>query len=344
MGKNILKNELSKCIQETLVRSPIIFCEIGARHGGNRFHEIGEFVHYYGFEPDRKEAEALKKKLTDGKLFNTVRIFPQAIMGKAGRAAINILRHPGCSSVLFPNEGIISQYAIRHKPDGEITTEWPKSFELAGRYECDAISLDEFAVKEKLTSIDFIGIDTQGTEYEILAGGKNIITQSTLFINVEIASMPLYKGQSLLTDVMRLLLDFGFRLISLENPQYVSRPPAWADDAIDRGELVSIDGIFCRDIDEQFFRKSDPATIVKFMLILHYLGFKTFAIDVGRRSTAYDGSNSCIPELTAALEKQYLIDNYNAKPLRGKVREKIKNLYRQLRSYPGPQTRTLRIW
>ena len=325
----LITQELPEDIRRMLSASAIVYCEIGARRGGRRFTGIGEFVHYYGFEPDAKEAEKLRNTLAAQKVFQSVRILPYAVMEKSGRVSVNVLKHRGCSSVLLPNADVVSQYRTRRGN----TDRWPRFFDVVGRYECEAISLDEFAAKEHVASIDFVGLDTQGTEYAILTGGNGIISRTTLLVHVEMETVPLYQDQPLIADIVRLLADLGFRLIKLENPQYISRQPADADDAIDQGELISVDGVFCRDPNEQFFKGlgGNPATIAKYMLILDALGFKTLAMDVGRRFQTTRGGDGRIRELGAMLERRYRSDNFRAKPLRGKARSMAKQLLAGLR-------------
>ncbi len=317
--KTTITRELSEDIQSLLLANAMVYCEIGARRGGKRFNGIGEFIRYYGFEPDAKEAEKLRNTLAERKVFQSVHIFPYAVMEKSGTVSINVLRHRGCSSVLLPNVDVVSQYRTRRGN----TNQWPRFFDVVGRYECEAVSLDEFALKERVTSIDFVGLDTQGTECAILTGGKGILAKTTLLVHVEMEVVPLYQRQPLIADVVRLLSDLGFRLIKLENPQYISRHPAGADDAVDQGELISVDGVFCRDFNEQFFNGlgGNPATMAKCMLLLDELGFKTLAMDIGRRFQTTSGGDGRIRELGGILERRYRRDNFRAKPLRGKARE-----------------------
>lgn len=329
MLKSTITRELPEDIRSMLSASAMVYCEIGARRGGKRFNALGEFVRYFGFEPDAREAEKLRSTLAAQKAFQSVRILPYAVMEKSGTVSINVLRHRGCSSVLPPNIDVISQYRTRRGN----TNQWPRFFDVVGRYECEAVSLDEFAAKERVAGIDFMGLDTQGTEYAILTGGRGIIAKTTLLVHVEMETVPLYEHQPLIADVVRLLSDLGFRLVKLENPQYISRQPADADDAVDQGELISVDGVFCRDFNEQFFSGlgSNPVTIAKYMLLLDELGFKTLAMDVGRRFQTTSGGDGRIRELGGMLERRYRRDNFRAKSLGGKARDIAKKFLSGLR-------------
>jgi len=324
MIKHGLPLEVEESLERELAGSPIVYCEVGARKGGRRFRRIGKFVQYYGFEPDVGEAERLSGQLEGARVFKAVSVLPRAVLGKSGSVSINLLRHRGCSSALLPNVELISQFTARRAD----TSRWFEYFDIVGQYQCDAVSLDEFVEKNNVPSLDFLGLDTQGTEYEILAGGRNVIAKSTLVIHVEMEIVPLYKGQPLMTDIMAFLSNLGFRLISLENHQYISRWPAGADDMTDQGELISVDGIFCREMNEEFFAAicGDPKIMAKHMLVLYELNFRTLAIDAGRRFQALHGGDRCVEMLTRALKKDYYVDNCRARPMGKRVNDVLRGI------------------
>lgn len=330
-----LQEELSKVLAE----EPIVYCEIGARKGARRFHQIGRFVHYYGFEPQSEDAEKLKAKLTrDANVFRSFTVLPRAVMGRTGNVHFNVLRHRGCSSVLSPNSEVIAQFTTKRAD----TSKWPQYFEVVGAHECDAISLDEFVEQEKLCCIHFLGLDTQGTEGEILKGGQGILSKSTLLVHVEMETVPLYRGQPLMTDIMALLGSWGFRLISLDNVQYISRAPAKVDDLTDQGELISVDGLFCRNMTAEFVAEmgGTAATVVGCMLVLFDLGFRTLAIDMGRRfDTLHEKRrNHIVRRLADALEVEYRAEETRARPLTSRVHRMLQ------RVVPAQVRRSIRAW
>lgn len=322
MSETFLAPGIRDTIRARLGDASIVYCEVGARKGGSRFQRLGELVHYYGFEPDVEQAERLKERLTGLRRFGGVSVFSHAIMGTSGRVAINVLRHRGCSSVLTPNAELVSQYSARR---GE--NHWPEHFQIVGRYECDALSLDDFARRAGVARIDFLGLDTQGTEYEILQGGRQIVGRSTSVIHVEMETVPLYRDQRLLADVVDHLYGLGFRLIKLENPQYISRAPAEGQEDADTGELVSVDGIFCRHVDERFLKDvgADGASIARHMLVLYELGFRTLAIQAGRRfQSVVEKPEEWIDALIDAMVRSYHADSFRARPRPSQFREIVR--------------------
>jgi FkbM family methyltransferase len=60
---------------------------------------------------------------------------------------------------------------------------------------------------------DFLKIDAQGAEYEILQGAKNLLSTSCVGLHLELFVVSLYKGITLLPEVEKYLNQFGFKLV-----------------------------------------------------------------------------------------------------------------------------------
>lgn len=298
-------------IVDYLNTDPINFIEIGARRGGKQLHNISRFVNYYGFEPNFTDANALEESLRRLNLYANVNVYTDALMDEQKKIKIYGLRHKACSSVLKPNRELMRRYSYRRND----IRRFIEHFDVLRTYECNAITLDQFSYTKNIRHFDFIQIDTQGTEHEIFKGGKHIISNGTLMIHVEMEIIPMYKKQHLIQDMLTLLKEYGFRLIFLENFQYVSRDPANADDIIDRGELLSVDGYFCREIDDRFMQqiRHDKTIVLRYMLMLYSIGFKTLAVDIGKQYlTNVDSSDKPIAVLAGALTKLYCHQNKKA--------------------------------
>ncbi len=67
-----------------------------------------------------------------------------------------------------------------------------------------------------LNDVDFIKIDTQGYEYEVLLGASKII-DNVLAVIAECWSVPIHKVQYLTHDITKLMYDQQFEILSLQN-------------------------------------------------------------------------------------------------------------------------------
>lgn len=91
---------------------------------------------------------------------------------------------------------------------------WHDRSELLRVTETDCKTLD-FVLKEMDLpfSFDFLKIDAQGAEYEILRGAENFLESSCTGLHLELFNIPLYKGIKLMPEVVDYLSGFGFGLI-----------------------------------------------------------------------------------------------------------------------------------
>jgi len=92
---------------------------------------------------------------------------------------------------------------------------------------------------------EFIKLDTQGTEYEILQGAQYTLTTQTAAIYCEVEFAQIYEGQKLFGDIQCFLHDFGFSFIGFDNMSYRSR---WR---LGRERLLHADALFIKDPLEQ---------------------------------------------------------------------------------------------
>ncbi len=88
---------------------------------------------------------------------------------------------------------------------------------------------------------EFLKLDTQGTEYEILRGAnRTLATTSAIYCEVEFAQI--YDGQKLFGDIEVFLRRDGFSFIGFDNMSYRSRTPG-----VGRERLLHADALFIKD-------------------------------------------------------------------------------------------------
>ena len=170
------------------------------------------------FEPNPPEAEALRatiSRLPGG------RVMECALAQSAGARTLNIALHWGCSSLLEPNFALLNRYTVGG------------SFTLVGTEEVQCVRYDALHRAGDVPVPDVIKIDVQGFEYEILLGFGALLGDC-LGIELEAHLYPIYHGQKLLHDLVRLLEEFGLVLRAI-------RPVENFD-----GDLVEVDAFFTR--------------------------------------------------------------------------------------------------
>lgn len=200
---------------------PITMYDIGVRYGIHYLYtDLLNLSHFkvVGFEADKEEAENLKSDSNSG----VSEVWPYAIAKSKGSREIFITKHPGCSSFYPPNQELLSQYSSFD------------FFKISKTKIVETISIDEFMEEHETPLPDYIKIDVQGAEYEILEGSELALNNATgIFLETQLREI--YLGAPLFPEIHMFLNNMGFRLIFCEYNADLG------------GELVEFDVAYVRD-------------------------------------------------------------------------------------------------
>jgi FkbM family methyltransferase len=162
----------------------IKFVDIGARGGiTQKWRLQKDRLEVHAFEPNKDEWEDLKTQIW----WEGVTLYPHALWSEPTTLTLNITENPGLVSVyeplpLSPRMKVLRQDVV------------------------EARTLDSFNIQP-----DFIKIDTQGAELDILKGATESLKGCTC-VEVEVEFEEGYVDQPLFNDVNTFLLDQGFYL------------------------------------------------------------------------------------------------------------------------------------
>ena len=171
-----------KSLQPFLPRK-FIYADVGARGGlGHPWSTLSDIVEAVYFEADPMEQRALQQA-------GTGRVLPYALGNECTTAPFFLAAARRTSSFLAPNMPFVSQY-----PN-------PERFVAEEICHLATVTLDSLLDSNELTDIDFIKLDTQGTELNILQGGERILQRCILGLQVEVEFESLYEKQPLFHHV-----------------------------------------------------------------------------------------------------------------------------------------------
>ena len=177
--------------------------DVGARGGIEKgFLKYEHLLNVILAEPDPEEATSLEKKG-----HNVIR---SLIGGKDGHSVLNICRKAATSSTLQPTGAYIDYYV------GYNTREKESRVDVVDRITLPMQTI-ESAIKQIVNQLDYLKLDTQGTELQILRGMGEF---RPIIIRTEISFVPLYKDSSIFYDVGKLLYDMGYVMFDI---RYVSQ-------------------------------------------------------------------------------------------------------------------------
>lgn len=208
----------------------LIYCDIGARWGlGHPWSALRESLKCVSFEPDTVEHALLLTTLAPGDACH-----PLALYSRAAELDLHLTRSRGCTSIYAPNMEFLKNF-----PDSA-------RFEVEKTVRIHAVTLDDLYSAGTVPDLDFIKVDVQGAELDILQGGRRLISERVMGIEVEVEFAPMYTGQPLFRDVDRHLAAEGFQLQDLRR-NYWKLKGAEKRGAL-KGQVIFGDALYFRPI------------------------------------------------------------------------------------------------
>lgn len=247
----------------------------GARNGPVDLVGLYGLCQYHCFEPNPIELKSatweIQNKIKNDAKRELTTVYPYALCGWSGTATLNISLRPGSTSTLEPNYELLARFAADN---------FSEMREIVERLEVPAISLADFMKQASLNYIDFIKLDTQGNELDILKSAGSFL-QTTSVIMTEVEMLPLYKNQALFHDVTAFLSSQGFELVDLRSNPTCRRFHARDDLPPSAYRMVWGDAFYAR----QLCDAAKPRSLQQ-ALILAGLGYADIAIDLFQRNPA----------------------------------------------------------
>lgn len=145
----------------------------------------------WGFEPQPEEFRKLVASAGEHEKY-----LPHAV-GDGTTKRFYITRNPGFSSTLVPNRKTAA--ALKR---------WKSDITLVSQINVETVRLDDIAA---LPQFDLLKIDIQGGEVAVFENGPKKLSQA-LAVIAEIAAIPIYENQPLLSDQMQSLGALGLQL------------------------------------------------------------------------------------------------------------------------------------
>ncbi|MDA9713658.1 FkbM family methyltransferase [Alphaproteobacteria bacterium] len=162
-----------------------------------RWKPFSSKLNYIAFEPDERSRSKIfnnKKKFLDYK------ILPYALSQADEQILINYCEDPQKSSKYEPN-----YFFLKNFPNND-------RFNIIKKVAFPSTTLDSLEIKD----IDFIKIDIQGSELDVIKGAKKTL-KSTFGLEIEVEFLNVYKKQPLFGEICLELKNNGFEFIDFVN-------------------------------------------------------------------------------------------------------------------------------
>ena len=171
----------------------------------------------YAFEAIPEVCERLKKNTTT---IQQVEAAALALGETEGRREFHLNSYSLSSSILSLSRGHLEAF--------------PYAREVA-TIDVQMSTLDTVFAGKALAPPVLLKLDVQGYEAKVIEGGKATLAR-TRWVVAETSLRPLYEGEPLFLDLVRMMNEYGFRFL---------RPVGWLSDPRN-GEVLQLDALFER--------------------------------------------------------------------------------------------------
>lgn len=198
---------LRKIGTELLQRGGIkgTWIDVGAHHGEVTLDcaILNPGLRVYAFEPSLRAAASLI-----GRAPNFI-VIPMAVAESDGHAQFHMNTFDAASSILPMDEDVRSDWI-----GGQV-------LQVETVATVATIRLDTFMNLFKITSVDFLKIDTQGMDLAVVrSAGARLRDIGKITLEVDLSPKPLYRGAASKGEVLDFMTSAGFKLVSAERQSH----------------------------------------------------------------------------------------------------------------------------
>lgn len=274
--------------------SRICVFDVGARFGMHptwRPLKGSPVLSTVAFEPDPHEVARLKEKY---RAYSNYEVHAIALGNDNECRVLNLLSNRGFSSFLEPNTDE-AWFGADRKGEGD----------LESQVSVQTRRLDDWC-KESNVFPDFIKIDTEGYDFDVLRGADSIIENHVLGIRCEVFFRELFRGVKQIDSIVSYLRDKQYVLANLDYSGKGS-PQSYFCPNERYGLLMGCEAVFIRHEKHNLNLPADRFLKLLIFLFLNYL--EDLAIRyLKQRDDLYEHSAQALyPELWKTLEKLYLL-------------------------------------
>ena len=255
---------------------PLVIVDVGARGGFEKHWALyGDQVKLIGFEANTNECELLNQQASG---FDR-RFYPVALHQNTGRRTFYSTAYPAGSGFYQPD-----MRQVRRFPDKVNLT-------VIETIDLDTTSFDSFASENGIDYVDFMKLDTESVELDILKGAIGSLRKSIMGLSIEIWFQPWHTGQPVFSDVDSFLRPLGFRLFDLavyrmSREVLPEATPSLIPGPTKSGQVISGEALYLRDGADEIANESiledgwDDTKLLKLASIMELFCLPDCAIEL----------------------------------------------------------------
>ena len=235
--------------------------DAGARYGLHpTWRDARDVCNFQLFEPEPIEASRLKLRYRN---FPKITVNAKALAAENGSRGLTVRSHRGLSS--------LDSFEI---DPGLLHPDFKFSVNEVDNFDVEAVSIDDFFENQR---VDFLKLDTEGSELEILIGARKKLLTTILGIRVEVNFFKNKSTRSSFSEIDNLLTDSKFILQTLEFESRVAKRQGKFPLSTKSGTLIGGDALYTRSPSE-IYSKGNNEICVLYALFLYLNGLEDVAL------------------------------------------------------------------
>jgi FkbM family methyltransferase len=285
--------------------------DVGARNGFSLFPEsLSKYCNLYGYEPNPEEFTKLIEEKTDLQLsgatlpkFKNKKYSSTALTNNKGTVDFFVTNGPGACNLMGETNKKVTENMFLDV--NKSTSYEQEHVNIKNKITVETDKLDNIYSD---TKIDFLKIDTEGMDYYVLEGAKDLfLKKKILFVKTEVIYFSHFKKFTpLLGDQMSIMRDLGYRCVDLDinHSGYLCKNVNYPLGSDKRPKYAG-DAYFIPEFDAHEFETDD---LIRLSIILAGTGYYSLSKYFLMKSKLLDHSK--IDQLYKKIHKQNYKKNF----------------------------------
>lgn len=206
-------------LQKIIGKNAKVILEIGGHYGEDtlRFYKYFPESKIYSFEPDPRNIQIFKKNCSN---INSIQLIEKAVSDKHNENTSFYMAYTDITDEIQDKYKFIDKEEYKNlKLNNSGSSSIKKSTRIdlinSEKINVNTIRLDKWVIENNIENIDFIWIDVQGAEKEVIEGALNILN-NVKYIQLEYGETEYENGLSknetynmMISNNFELVLDFS---------------------------------------------------------------------------------------------------------------------------------------